>query len=83
MFQPLLVGLVAICMRGFLLTASFFWLDLIKTIIRTVMTNTDLMWGVWSWRGPVYIGLKGDIAIKMSDIISDCPGLRTTNFDCG
>ena len=61
----------------------FLGLDLIKAIIQTVMTNADLMWGVWSWVGAVYIGLKGDIAIKMSDIISDCHGLRTTNFDCG
>lgn len=45
------------------------------------MTNTELMLGVWSRGGPVYIGLKGDIAIKMADIISDCNGLKTTNFE--
>lgn len=57
----------------FLLSALFFLgLDLIKAIIQTVMTKTDWMWGVWTCRGPVYIGPRGDIAIKMSDIISDC-----------
>lgn len=61
----------------------FFFKAKFNTTIQTVMTNTDLMLGVWSWRGPIYVGLKGDTAIKVSDIISDCHGLTTNNSDCG